>query len=396
MRVTPDHQQDALERARRPEPAAAPEAIALLETLLAATPVGVAFFDRDLRYARMNEALAQLNGLPIERHLGRTIAELFPALAPALEPVCRHVLDTGEPIVDVETVAISPAAPDDVRHWRGSLHPVRATDEEIIGVLALITDITARKRAEQEREHLLARERAAVRSRDEFLAVAAHELRTPLAAIKGSGQLLARELRSPAPDLAGLRSLAELLDRQLGRLDALFTELLDVSRLRHGQLIVRQQPTDLAELAREVHDRFEHSPHMTPRHTLALEAPTPVVAVVDRERIDQVLTNLVSNALKYSPMGGEARVTVRQEADRAVIAVRDQGLGIAPEARAALFQPFSRGAAIRDTIGGVGLGLYISAQIVERHGGTIEVESAPGQGSAFTVRLPMNGNGAAS
>ncbi len=114
-----------------------------------------------------------------------------------------------------------------------------------------------------------------------------------------------------------------------------------------------------------------------------------MVAVLDLARIDQVLTNLVSNALKYSPDGGTVWVRVRRAGEVAEVSVSDEGIGIPPEEQARLFQPFARGSATHTQIGGAGLGLYITAQIVERHGGTIGVESEPGKGSTFTVRLPL-------
>jgi signal transduction histidine kinase len=128
----------------------------------------------------------------------------------------------------------------------------------------------------------------------------------------------------------------------------------------------------------------------SPDHRLELDLPQePIHAAFDPLRIGQVLTNLVSNAIKYSPAGGPVRVSLERADGSAVLAVTDRGLGISPEDRAELFQPFRRGASVQDAIPGVGLGLAASRKLVQAHGGTIEVESEPGSGSTFRVILPL-------
>ncbi len=230
---------------------------------------------------------------------------------------------------------------------------------------------------------------AAVRQREEFLSIASHELRTPLATTKAYSQMLVRELGRSGPDGARIREYAARVQRQVDRLETLTLELLDAARLQQGRLELRVQATDLVDLVSQVLARFEQAPERTPDHTFVLGAPTPVTGAWDASRLDQVITNLVSNALKYSPEGGEVRVTVRQHDDLAEVRVQDQGIGISAEAQAHLFQPFARLATGNQGIPGVGLGLYITAQIVARHGGQITLDSQPGAGSTFIVRLPL-------
>jgi signal transduction histidine kinase len=141
----------------------------------------------------------------------------------------------------------------------------------------------------------------------------------------------------------------------------------------------------LVALAATVLERFDDEEG----HTLILDAPEPVVGNWDPGRLDQVLTNLISNAVKYSPDGGEVHVSVREADDEVRVAVRDQGIGIAKRDQSEVFQPFRRLHADARVITGTGLGLYISSQIVARHGGSIDLESHPGEGSTFTVRLPL-------
>jgi PAS domain S-box-containing protein len=252
---------------------------------------------------------------------------------------------------------------------------VRDADGRLHSLAKIVHDLTDRKRLEQQK--------------DDFIGAASHEFRTPLTALKGNAQLLARHLRQPTLDRDALAGLAGRLQQQLGRLETLVADLLDVSRLQQGGLELRPEPVDLAELARRALARGEEAPERTARHTVALDAPAPVVGRYDPARLEQVLTNLLSNALKYSPAGGEVRVGVRRDGAWAVLAVSDQGLGIAPEEQVALFRPFGRGASVGQSIPGIGLGLYISAQIVAQHGGTIGLQSTPGAGSTFTVRLPV-------
>jgi len=165
--------------------------------------------------------------------------------------------------------------------------------------------------------------------------------------------------------------------------------LLDASRIQQGRLDLQLARCDLAALAREVFSAFKTAPERTADHTLILDADEVVVGRWDRGRLDQVLTNLLSNALKYSPEGGEVRLYVGKSGEQARVTVSDQGIGIPPEEQRTLFQPFSRGGAAHGRISGTGLGLYIVRQIVEGHGGTVTITSARQRGSTFTITLPL-------
>jgi PAS domain S-box-containing protein len=254
--------------------------------------------------------------------------------------------------------------------------------------LALAEALARRAAVAIDNARLYAAAQEAISLREEFLGIAAHELRTPLTTVKGYVQLNRRLLQRPVLDRDRLAAAQAALERQVGRQVGLIDDLLDVARIQRGQLALRPEPVDLVEVARQVLDRFEHAPERTPRHRLTLEATAPVAGHWDPDRLDQVLTNLVSNALKYSPDGGAVTVRVAACDGQAELTVRDEGLGITPEEQAHLFRPFARGRPAAG-IGGVGLGLYIVAQIVARHGGEVAVESRPGTGSAFTIRLPL-------
>ncbi len=254
--------------------------------------------------------------------------------------------------------------------------------------LNLAEDVAHRAANAIDNARLYREEQELVRSREEFLSIASHELKTPLTILKASAQILSRQVLQPDLDRNRITGCAQRLQVQVDRLETLVADLLDASRLQDGHLELRTEPYDLREIAGEILARFQDAPERTEHHRLTLDAPAPVIGLIDPARLDQVLTNLLSNALKYSPGGGEVLLAIHQCGDQALITVSDQGIGITATEQTRLFQPFSRGDAVRG-ISGTGLGLYISRQIVERHGGTITAESQPGIGSTFSVRLPL-------
>lgn len=229
--------------------------------------------------------------------------------------------------------------------------------------------------------------KASVQVRDDFLAIAGHELKTPLAALLMQIQSLQRAAQKDAT--------AKVLDR-LGkaassglRIERLINQLLDVSRITAGRLRMEPEPFSLSEMVKEVVARFtEASASPSP---ITLSTVGPVNGVWDRLRIEQVLNNLVSNAVKYG-QGNPVEIDLQMEGDEAVLRVTDHGIGIDEEHQKKIFQRFERAVATRD-FGGFGLGLWITRQIVEASGGKIEVRSSSGQGATFTVRLPVQRNG---
>jgi signal transduction histidine kinase len=229
-----------------------------------------------------------------------------------------------------------------------------------------------------------------LRLQEEFISTASHELKTPLTTVKGYLQLINRQLYREDQSPARIGRFTREMEQQVRRLEDLVSDLLDVSRIQQGRVELRLEQFDLAELAANVLSRFEYAQERTAQHELLCEAPEPVEGIWDRGRVDQVLTNLISNAIKYSPDGGQVHVRVRRVGDVAQMTVRDTGIGITREERAKLFQPFVRGENVRREITGTGLGLYITRRIVQNHRGTISVKSEPGRGSTFTVRLPLN------
>ncbi len=250
--------------------------------------------------------------------------------------------------------------------------------------LVLFAATRAQLEARREAEALYREARGAVHARDLFLSIASHELKTPLTSLKLHAQRLVRRAGAAGlPPLAPeeLSERARAMDQQASRLNALIDELLDVSRITAGRLRLLLEPVDLAMLARDVVERFG-SP------LASASGDLNAVGEWDRLRLDQVVTNLVSNALKYGD-GKPVAVRVEATATRARLIVEDHGVGIAEEHQARIFDRFERFASERH-FGGLGLGLWISRQIVEGLGGTITVQSEPGRGSTFVVDLPRS------
>ena len=237
------------------------------------------------------------------------------------------------------------------------------------------------------------------RLKSRFLSMASHELKTPLTSISGLAQVLLRRMRRRLEmgrpndeewqeEQDGHVGRLELLNSQTARLGRLVDELLDVSRIESGKLEFRLQPVDMAQLLGEVAERMQLS---TTQHTISVDlkgaAENPVDA--DRDHLEQVLDNLVSNAIKFSPEGGTIMLRVREQGDTVVVSIKDPGVGIPGDQLDAVFGLFYQAEdPVSRRTGGMGLGLYISKEIISRHGGQIWAESEPGAGSTFNFSLP--------
>jgi PAS domain S-box-containing protein len=260
-----------------------------------------------------------------------------------------------------------------------SAAPIRNASGKLSGVVMVFHDVTDRRRAE-------AALREADRRKDEFLATLAHELRNPLAPIRQATFIS----RAPAATEAQKRWSSDVIERQVRHMSLLLDDLLDISRVTRGTLVLRVQPADLAsmidaavETARPAIDGK--------RHVLSIELPDePVLFSADPLRMAQILSNLLTNAAKYTDPEGHIRLRAGCEDDQIVIRVSDTGIGISAEALPRIFEMFSQIPAARDrSEGGLGIGLALTKGLVELHGGSIEAHSAGlGRGSEFVVRLP--------
>lgn len=244
----------------------------------------------------------------------------------------------------------------------------------------------AERSAREEAERLAVEAQGAVRARDEFLSIAAHELKTPMTSLVGYAQLVLRQLaRQGSVDPERVRLALKQIEAQSRRLGSLIDQLLDVARLETGKLQLHRQLIDLGELAAEIASLLAVG---YPQRAVVVQAPTQAAARVDPLRLGQVLTNLFENGLKFSPPGSAVRADLEREAGWVVIRVRDHGPGIPTEERGLVFDRFYQ-AEDAERQGGMGLGLYVSKQLVELHGGTIAIESPEDGGTCVVVRLPV-------
>jgi signal transduction histidine kinase len=273
------------------------------------------------------------------------------------------------------------------------------SDLELVQLLADQAAIVLDSRALLEEATRIRARAEADRLKDEFLASVSHDLRNPLAAARGVAQVLTRRLEragtvEPARLGAGLANIIAAT----GQMEALVDQLLDFARLQMGRsLTLERRETDLIAITRQVAGIHAAA---SDRHRLRLDVPdTPIVGWWDAGRLERVVQNLLGNALKYSPEGGEVVVRICEEAEgdssgmrSAVLTVQDEGVGIPTADLPLVFRRFYRGTNVAGRIAGTGIGLAASRQVVEEHGGQITVASEEGRGSTFTVRLPMTGS----
>ena len=329
----------------------------------------------------MSEFLAT-NGIRVFHVDGRPLAAAEFATLRAVQTgesvrhhqeIIVHRDGTTLPVL-VNAVALDPHAlgwssQDDANDNQGQPEPV---------ALVVHQDVTALKEAE--------------RLKDEFIGIAAHELRSPLAVVRGFAQMLIMQTkRGKGPELAEWQMEAiQDIDQATNRLVELTEDLLDVTRLQAGRLELHIEPTDLVALVQRIVARFRVT---TEQHRISVNAtPEHIVIMADPRRIEQVLSNLMNNAIKYSPGGGDIDISVREDqTDKAaLLSVHDNGIGIPVQQQNRIFSRFVRADnAYAHNIGGTGLGLYLCRELVERHGGRIWFESVEGQGSTFFISLPL-------
>ncbi len=351
-----------------------------LETVIAAIAVGVLVCDPAGVLTLENAAAGRI--LTVTRSLvGVSLTTMMEyvalrrtdgtAIAPDDWPLMRSLRD--EAVTDeVLVFARSDTGAD--RFILCSSAPVHDAAGTVTGGVLVFRDITALREVEQ--------------MKDEFVSVAAHELRTPLTAIKGYAELLDRRLAADGTREQYRQPLA-IIRRQSERLTKLVSEMLDISRIEGGRLQLDCQPFDLSALIAETLMSLRVS---SDAHTFVQEIAPAIVVVADPTRIEQVLINFISNAITYSPAGGTISVRAVIAGRDAVVSVTDEGMGIALEDQGQLFERFyraSRSGATRAS--GMGLGLYICREMIERHGGTIGVQSIEDVGSTFTFTIPLGG-----
>lgn len=259
------------------------------------------------------------------------------------------------------------------------------TDEARNHAVAFVLDITVQKRSQEQLRRQEEELQSENRRKDEFIAMLAHELRNPLAPIQTGLDLMKL---SPS-SFPGFGNTLTIMDRQLGHLVRLIDDLLDVSRINAGKLELRLERIAAVDVVNAALEAI--APQMAAaKQTLYLALPDDAIFLhADMVRMTQVLNNLLSNAVRYSPQGGRIRLAVRRDGRNAVFEVKDEGIGIEPDMQSMVFDMFAQaGSGRRLRRDGLGLGLPLAKRLVQMHGGSIALHSAPGQGSSFIVSIP--------
>ena len=333
--------------------------------------------------AGLNRAAVELTGLdPLP---GAHVRTLLPSLG-------ARLLTTGE-ILTHSPLEMGLAG----REWSGEVvfahrltgeervadvivHPVRDREGRVIAAVATLHDLTELRRVEEEKE--------------QFLSIVSHELRTPLTPLKALAQLLITRMRrsrerGTALDLDSFERNLASIERQVDRMNGLVSDLLSVSRAGRGQLEMDRRPFDLATSVRDIVERYVEVTREEGRHRFAVEAPSTFVVTADQARVEQLLMNLIGNAVKYSPRGGDVHVSLERRDGMAQITIADEGIGISGEDLPRLgTAAFTRGTGKAATFAGMGIGLHVAKLLADAHGGSLELESA-GEDRGTTVRVKL-------
>ncbi|WP_373045681.1 ATP-binding protein [Vulgatibacter sp.] len=348
---------DLLRQARETE--------AILETIVRDAPIGIAFLDRELRYRVVNEALASINGLPAQEHLGRSLREVLPEIpTEPIERLARQVMASGKPLVGLEVEGATPAAPRQRRHWVEHWYPARVGDE-VIGIAALVQDVTEQRRSE--------------RARSMLLGVLGHDLRNPRGAIRISAALLASRTDDPTQ----IARAAGRIEAAALRMDAMISDLIDFARgnLGGAAIPLTRRQADPAAIAAVM---VEEHALLAGGEPVQLTCSGDATGAWDETRLCQLIGNLLSNAHRH----GAPPYSLAVHAGEASVSIEmtNGGKPIPAEEQPHLFEPFRQGAQAQGREG-LGLGLYIVSEIVRAHGGTIAVRSDE-NATCFSIALP--------
>ena len=368
---------------------------AQLNAYFEASPMGMGMVDRQLRYLKVNQPLADFTGVGVEEYRGKSIREIVPQMAYVLEPIYQEVFATGKPILNFEISGETDSRPGELRDWQLSYFPLMGEDARPKAVGTVVIEITERKRAEVELNFAKMTAETANRAKSEFLANMSHEIRTPMNGVIGmTGMLIDSEL---TPQQLGY---AETIRTSAESLLTIINDILDLSKIEAGRVELEVLEFDLLETVESSIDTVTIQAHAKRIELISLVEPgVPTRLRGDPGRLRQVLTNMLGNAIKFTNRGEVSLwVSVQAETETEIslqFQVKDTGIGISEKAQTQIFEAFVQadGSTTRK-YGGTGLGLAISKRLVEMMGGKIFVESTPGKGSTFrfVVRLAKQSN----
>lgn len=316
-----------------------------------------------------NKGAERIYGYTAEEIIGKSVAILIPPNRKNDFPHIMSKLKKGERIEHFETQRFTKDGR--IIDVSISVSPLKNKQGKIIGASKIARDITEKKTLE--------------RRKDDFISLASHELKTPVTSIKGYTQIL-KKLSAEESNPTVIKYLGKM-DQQITKLTNLITDLLDVSKAAQGKLDYTDSTFSLDKTIEEI---IEDIQHVSATHQIMFENKIPVTICGDQERIGQVIINLLTNAIKYSPDADRVVVRMEQKQDAVRIHVQDFGMGIPAHALPKIFERFYRAYNEEQPVySGLGIGLYISNEIVTRHNGTISVDSTVNKGTTFTVSLPL-------
>jgi PAS domain S-box-containing protein len=344
-----------------------------LDAILEASAEGIAILGPDNHIQRFNRALQRLTGYSQKESLGVHHDQILRFASVSTGSPLDQAQAGGWPLSEHATLYVEGT----LLHKNGSqipagisYAPVFSPDRTLQNTVVSVRDLTRYREAEE--------------LKSTFISIISHELKTPVALVKGYASTLRRE--DAAWDPSTVADGLAVIEEEADRLAALIEDLLDASRLQAGGLKLNAAEVQLPGLAARLVERFATQ---SPTHKFVIDfAPDFPPVVGDEERLTQVISNLMSNAVKYSPPGTSVTITGRSEPSRVVVSVGDQGPGIAPEDLPHVFDRFYRAADAARRTKGTGLGLYLARAVVEAHGGTIWADSRPGEGTSVTFALP--------
>jgi PAS domain S-box-containing protein len=351
------------------------ESEARLNALFLNSPVAISIVDTDLRYVKANSLASRMIGRPVYDIIGQSAEEVHRSSSPGLPSRFRQILESGEAEYNIPMSATLAGPTSTTTYWLSSHFPIRSEEGRVLGVGSVAVDITQLRHAQE-----------AIAVRDEVLRIVSHDIRTPVVAIGLVNKGLIGMLGESAKD-AEMRENLELIARTVEQMNTLIGDLLDVTRIEAGKIELdrdRHSPGALVREAAELPGLLaaQKGVHLEIRAAEVLPA-----VEVDRRRLIQVLSNIIGNAVKFTPAGGRVTVQATMTSDGVQFSIVDTGPGIPVEHLRHIFDRFWQ--MQREDRGGTGLGLAIAKGYVEAHGGRIWAESTPGQGASFHFMVPM-------
>lgn len=328
-----------------------------------------------------NKSAEKLFGYTAAEAIGKHISLIIPIERLAEEQVIISNIKSGKRIDHFETVRVTKSGHEIFISL--TVSPIKNNKGQIIGASKIARDITRQKLAEEKLQNYAEEIRILNAKKDEFIGLASHELKTPITSINGYLQIIERNL---SLDDRNKPFITKAL-MQVNKLNSLISDLLDVSKIQTGKLPFTYSTFDLCEVLTEVAEMLQHN-YTSHRITLHFNQ-CPILLKADQQRIEQVIINLITNAVKYSPGDNRVIIQITLSGNRVTVSVQDFGIGIAKEQQERIFSRFYRVENMAIPISGLGIGLYISNEIINRHKGRLWVESAAGKGSTFYFELPV-------